>query len=79
MDLTIRVYLIVNFGIYALFKELELNLKGRQADKDGRIELWWTNETLNRYIKGAQCFIEQYGNYTFPQFAGTEAFQVNQT
>lgn len=51
--------------------------QGRQADKEGRINLWWTNQTLNRYIKGAQCFIEQYGNYTFPEFAGTEAFHLN--
>lgn len=56
----------------------KLDLKGRQADKEGRINLWWTNQTLNRYIKGAQCFIEQYGNYTFPEFTGTEAFHVNQ-
>ncbi|EFX80396.1 hypothetical protein DAPPUDRAFT_304103 [Daphnia pulex] len=50
---------------------------GRQTDKDGRVNLWWTNQTLTKYLQGAQCFVEQYGNYTFPEFAGTEAFHIN--
>ena len=50
--------------------------QGRQTDKDGHMKSWWSNETLTRYLEGAQCFIEQYGNFTFPQFAETEAYRV---
>lgn len=50
--------------------------KGRQTDKDGRVNLWWTNQTLNKYLDGTRCFVEQYGNFTFPEFAGTEAYRV---
>lgn len=50
--------------------------QGRQTDKDGKVQPWWTNNTLNKYLTKAQCFIEQYGNYTYPQFNGTEAHKV---
>lgn len=51
-------------------------LTGRQTDKDGRVKLWWSNETLSRYLEGAKCFVDQYSNFTFPEFAGTEAYHV---
>jgi len=51
--------------------------EGRQSDKNGNTNSWWTNETLSKYLDRAQCFIEQYGNYTFPQFAGTESSNIN--
>lgn len=40
--------------------------KGRQSDKFGRMAQWWTGETLAQYLAKAQCFIDQYANYSTP-------------
>jgi endothelin-converting enzyme len=37
---------------------------GRQYDADGLWTDWWTNTTANEFLKRADCFIEQYNNYT---------------
>ena len=49
---------------------------GHKSDKDGREIPWWTNDTLTEFFKRTQCFVEQYGNYTFPQLEGTEFYRV---
>ena len=49
---------------------------GRQSDKDGKTLSWWTNETLTRYLDRAQCFIEQYGNYSLTLQAGGNETRV---
>ena len=36
---------------------------------------WWEKETKDRYLKKAQCIIEQYGNFTID--AGGEILNVN--
>lgn len=72
--------MVGKFKIFSIFKHhhsINVFITGRQTDKDGRVNLWWTNQTLNKYLQGAQCFVEQYGNFTFPEFAGTEAFHVS--
>jgi len=40
---------------------------GRQFDSKGDLADWWQPETKNRFLKGAQCMIYQYGNYTVPE------------
>ena len=37
---------------------------GRENDKFGNKVEWWTDETLVNYDQRAECFIEQYSNYT---------------
>ena len=57
--------------------------KGRQYDGTGSISPWWSEETIKVTTSGsrlfnmlfimqafslqAQCFIDQYGNYTVPE------------
>ncbi|EFX85605.1 hypothetical protein DAPPUDRAFT_46047, partial [Daphnia pulex] len=38
--------------------------QGRQSDKNGNTVQWWTEKTLENYEERAQCFIDQYSNYT---------------
>lgn len=40
--------------------------QGRQSDKDGNTANWWTDATLANYLDRAQCFIDQYNNFTVP-------------
>jgi len=41
--------------------------QGRQYDGSGNLAPWWTEETLQAFNVRAQCFIDQYGNYTVPE------------
>ncbi|XP_023343223.1 neprilysin-2 isoform X2 [Eurytemora carolleeae] len=38
--------------------------QGSQKDGDGNLVNWWEPETKKKYLKRAQCIIDQYGNYT---------------
>lgn len=38
--------------------------QGRQFDKNGNLVDWWAKATEEKFIKRAQCIINQYGNYT---------------
>ncbi len=40
---------------------------GRQYDKNGNKVSWWTNETIDAFIKRKECIIQQYSNYTVTQ------------
>ena len=44
-----------------------LLLQGRQFDLDGNLAEWWEPQTEQAYLERAQCFINQYGNYSFPE------------
>ncbi|KAG8222219.1 hypothetical protein J437_LFUL001417 [Ladona fulva] len=49
---------------------------GRQSDLHGNLVQWWSESTLETYLKKAQCFIDQYGSYRVPELEdllGTEA------
>ncbi|XP_037090373.1 neprilysin-2-like isoform X3 [Pollicipes pollicipes] len=40
---------------------------GRQFDSKGDLLDWWEPVTKRRFLKGAECMIHQYGNYTVPE------------
>ncbi|XP_063703236.1 neprilysin-2-like [Culicoides brevitarsis] len=37
---------------------------GRQFDSTGNLKNWWHNETLEKYVQRAKCFVNQYSKYT---------------
>ncbi|KAI8379641.1 uncharacterized protein BYT42DRAFT_496200 [Radiomyces spectabilis] len=37
---------------------------GRHYDAEGRLVQWWTNETSKSFDEKAQCFVDQYSNFT---------------
>ncbi|KAF8950611.1 hypothetical protein BGZ52_001976 [Haplosporangium bisporale] len=38
--------------------------RGRLFDSTGRMVNWWSNSTLEAFQAKAQCFVDQYGNFT---------------
>ncbi|XP_033107580.1 membrane metallo-endopeptidase-like 1 [Anneissia japonica] len=38
--------------------------RGRQFNQDGNLKVWWSNSSIKAYIEKAECFVEQYSNYT---------------
>ncbi|KAL5013749.1 hypothetical protein ScPMuIL_008019 [Solemya velum] len=40
--------------------------RGRQFDKDGNLKQWWDNHVIENFKQRAQCFIDQYSNYSLP-------------
>ncbi len=40
---------------------------GRQFDKNGNLQQWWSDDVIARFKSRAQCMIDQYGNYTIPE------------
>jgi len=43
------------------------NIAGRLFDKDGNVKQWWSSVDISKFIERAQCFIDQYSNYTVPE------------
>jgi len=41
--------------------------QGRQYDGTGSLAPWWSEETIQAFSGKAQCFIDQYSNYTVPE------------
>ena len=41
--------------------------QGRQYDGTGNASPWWSESTIQNFAVEAQCFIDQYGNYTVPE------------
>lgn len=41
--------------------------QGRQFGPDGNLAEWWEAPTKKQYLERAQCIINQYGNYSFPE------------
>ncbi|KAK1834048.1 hypothetical protein QBC39DRAFT_278180 [Podospora conica] len=39
---------------------------GRHYDKRGTYQEWWSNATVKAFKERAQCFVDQYSNYTVP-------------
>ncbi|XP_012262898.2 neprilysin-4-like [Athalia rosae] len=42
---------------------------GRQFDKDGNAKQWWSDKTIKNFQKRAQCFIDQFNNYTIEEIS----------
>ncbi|CAG7835465.1 unnamed protein product [Allacma fusca] len=40
---------------------------GGQYDENGNAIDWWTPKTKSKFIRKAQCFVEQYGNFSLPE------------
>ena len=43
---------------------VDIRSQGRQFDYEGKLTEWWKPETRAKFLEGAQCIIEQYGNIT---------------
>ena len=58
----------MNYGAigWALGHEIShgFDVMGSQFDASGNLVDWWELETKEKYLKKAECIIEQYGNYT---------------
>ncbi|XP_039293424.1 neprilysin-11 [Nilaparvata lugens] len=39
------------------------DITGRKYDKDGNVNQWWTNSTIEKYTERISCFIKQYDDY----------------
>ncbi|KAK7793461.1 hypothetical protein R5R35_011644 [Gryllus longicercus] len=40
---------------------------GRQSDKYGNLAQWWSESTIETYLRKSQCFIDQYDHYRVPE------------
>ncbi|KAH1023619.1 neprilysin-4 isoform X2 [Dendroctonus ponderosae] len=40
--------------------------KGRLFDHEGNLQLWWTNDAIEKFFQKSQCIIDQYGQYVLP-------------
>ena len=40
---------------------------GRQYDGNGNALPWWSQESIDAFTERAQCFVNQYGNYSVPE------------
>ncbi|KAF9292675.1 hypothetical protein BGZ88_006273 [Linnemannia elongata] len=58
----------VNYGGFGVVAGHEIthgfDNMGHHYDSIGRIHNWWTNTTEKAFAEKAQCFIDQYGNFT---------------
>ncbi|XP_071511470.1 neprilysin-like [Diadema antillarum] len=39
--------------------------RGRHFDKDGNIQLWWSESASRSFVNKTSCLVEQYSNYTY--------------
>lgn len=44
-----------------------LLLAGRYSDEYGRLNAWWTLDTLEHFVSKAQCFEDQYSTFWLPE------------
>jgi len=54
--------------------------QGRQYDGTAKIAPWWSQDTVQAFSGRAQCFIDEYGNYTLPELVpvlGEEGAHLN--
>ncbi|CAK9294512.1 unnamed protein product [Gordionus sp. m RMFG-2023] len=38
--------------------------EGRKYDKSGNWNLWWTNKSIEAFVKKTVCYLDQYSNYS---------------
>ncbi|KAF5269286.1 hypothetical protein FQR65_LT02587 [Abscondita terminalis] len=41
--------------------------EGRQFDKDGNLNDWWSQNTTDMFKEKAECIVRQYENYVYPE------------
>ena len=41
-----------------------LYLAGRKFDKNGKLQQWWSQTSINNFVSESQCVEYQYGNYS---------------
>ncbi|RDW64932.1 hypothetical protein BP6252_10583 [Coleophoma cylindrospora] len=65
-DVNVPQYL--SYGAFGAVSGHELShafdSTGRHYDQNGNYTDWWTNSTVQAFEKKADCFVEQYHNYT---------------
>ncbi|KAI1657459.1 endothelin-converting enzyme 1 [Daldinia decipiens] len=70
----------VSYGAFASVAGHELSHafdnSGRHYDEHGNFTDWWTNNTVQEFDKRANCFVEQYSNFTVQGNNG-ESLHVN--
>lgn len=49
---------------------------GRHYDETGNYTNWWDDETVKAFEERAQCFVDQYSNFTVPG-PGSKVLHVN--
>ncbi|KAI9648724.1 hypothetical protein NHQ30_003364 [Ciborinia camelliae] len=67
-DVNVPQYL--SYGAFGAVSGHELShafdSTGRHYDQNGNYTDWWTPSTVAAFEERAECFIEQYGNYSIP-------------
>jgi endothelin-converting enzyme len=70
----------VSYGAFASVAGHELShafdSSGRHYDEHGKYTDWWTNQTVEEFQKRADCFVNQYSNFTVSG-PGGEPLHVN--
>lgn len=70
----------ISYGAFASVAGHELShafdSSGRHYDEHGNFTDWWTERTVKEFTKRADCFVEQYGNFTVEGSNG-KALHVN--
>ncbi|KAI1447479.1 endothelin-converting enzyme 1 [Annulohypoxylon stygium] len=70
----------VSYGAFASVAGHELSHafdnSGRHYDEHGNFTDWWTNNTVQEFDKRANCFVDQYSNFTV-QGSNGEPLHVN--
>ena len=49
---------------------------GRSYDKNGNRFDWWSNSSAQAFTERAQCLIDQYSGFTFPEY-GVSVSTIN--
>ncbi|ETS84676.1 hypothetical protein PFICI_02701 [Pestalotiopsis fici W106-1] len=66
----------VSYGAFAAVAGHELSHafdnSGRHYDETGRYTDWWTNHTVEEFEKRADCFVNQYSNFTIQDPQGKQ-------
>ena len=47
--------------------ESAVSFQGRQYDGTGNAAQWWSDQMIERFREKAQCFIDQYNGYKYPE------------
>jgi endothelin-converting enzyme len=56
--LLVRLYLLTRLEAF--------DSTGRHYDQSGNYTSWWDDKTIEAFETRAQCFVDQYGNFTVP-------------